>query len=168
MKIGYNIWRQTMYCEFEETGELFKNKKIHKCKNCGLTLALEDPDAKITCFAYGRTVFNQEIDGNVVSKPVVVNNQQEIEDLAKKAIDRVFDVNAYAPPPEEVDQSVIEELCSEEQINSRLAICDRCEYYENSSCTLCGCHIVREKNYMNKLAKKNSVCPDGRWGPVND
>jgi|TARA_B100000073_G_C23721823_1_gene567934 hypothetical protein len=156
-----------MYCEFEPTGEVFKNKKIYKCSNCDLTLALEDPDAKITCFSYSQTVFNQELDGKgVTGKPVNIKTQAEIDALAQQVIAKHNDLDAYAPPPDEAPAE--ETLCTDEQISDRLAICNRCEYYENDACTLCGCHIVREKNYMNKLAKKESMCPDGRWGPVND
>jgi hypothetical protein len=57
-------------------------------------------------------------------------------------------------------------LCSEEQISQRLAICNSCEHYKDNSCVLCGCRIVRESNYMNKLAHKNQKCPINKWGPL--
>jgi len=155
-----------MYCKFETTGDVFKNKKIYKCENCNLTLALEDPDAKITCFSYHKTVFNQELDGHIASgKPFNIKSQDEIDAIAQKVIENNNNFTNYSPPPNEAPPE--ETLCTDEQISDRLAVCNRCEYYENDACTLCGCHIVREKNYMNKLAKKESMCPDGRWGPVN-
>ena len=155
-----------MYCEFEATGELFKDKRIYKCVNCDLTLALEDPDAKITCFSYAKTVFNQEIEKNgALGKPINIKSEEEKEAIAQQVLNNHNDLDAYTPPTAEAPQE--EALCTDEQISDRLAVCNRCEYYENDACTLCGCHIVREKNYMNKLAKKESICPDGRWGPVN-
>ena len=152
-----------MYCEFEETGDVFKNKKIYKCKNCNLTLALENPNANITCFSYNRTVFNQELDNDSMGKPITINSQSDIDYIANKIIG---ERNARQTPTTASPEPT-EALCTDEQINERLAICNKCEFYEKNACTLCGCHIVREKNYMNKLAKKDAACPDGRWGPVN-
>ena len=156
-----------MYCEFEETGDIFKNKKIYKCKNCNLTLALENPNANITCFSYNRTVFNQELNNDITGKPVAINTQDDIDHIARSMIEQR---NAAQPTTntQPTPTEATETLCTEEQINDRLAICNKCEFYEKNACTLCGCHIVREKNYMNKLAKKDAMCPDGRWGPVND
>lgn len=67
---------------------------------------------------------------------------------------------------QEPQQQEAENLCSKEEIDSRLAICNTCEHYKNEACMLCGCRIVREKNYLNKLANKDASCPDGRWGPI--
>ena len=58
--------------------------------------------------------------------------------------------------------------CSEEQIDARLAICNTCEFYKDNSCLHCGCVIVRESNYMNKLAHKEQSCPINKWGPIAD
>ena len=132
-----------MYCEFEETGDVFKNKKIYKCKNCNLTLALENPDAKITCFSYSRTVFNQELDNDVMGRPLEVKSQAEIDALAHNIIEQ-----QKQQKPQNIDAPPSQALCTDEQISERLAICNNCEFYEKNACTLCGCQIVREKNYM--------------------
>jgi len=56
--------------------------------------------------------------------------------------------------------------CSQEQIDSRLAICQGCEFYENNSCLKCGCTLNRDKNYMNKLLWADQSCPVGKWAQV--
>lgn len=56
--------------------------------------------------------------------------------------------------------------CSSEQIESRFAICASCEYYKNNSCEKCGCYLVRDQTYMNKLAWKNQECPIGKWKSI--
>lgn len=58
--------------------------------------------------------------------------------------------------------------CSQEQIDSRLAICNDCEYYENNQCLQCGCAISRDRVFGNKLAFKNKECPIGKWKRIKD
>ena len=55
------------------------------------------------------------------------------------------------------------DLCSEQTIDYRLSICQQCEHYSNSTCSQCGCSLVRDRNYMNKLAQKSEQCPIGKW-----
>lgn len=57
--------------------------------------------------------------------------------------------------------------CTSEQIQERYNICSSCEFFKNNICTKCGCNLVREKIYMNKLAWADQSCPVGKWGPVN-
>jgi hypothetical protein len=57
-------------------------------------------------------------------------------------------------------------LCSKEQIENRLSICNTCEYFQNNSCLLCGCTVIREANHQNKLAHKDQSCPANKWGPI--
>ena len=59
-----------------------------------------------------------------------------------------------------------EYMCSKEEIDARLAICDTCEYYENNTCLQCGCAISRNAVHSNKLAYKHKSCPVGKWGPI--
>lgn len=150
-----------MYCEFVETGETFKNKKIYKCNNCGLTVALEDPRANILCFPYARAIFAQEAYDarpSELKTPHVVNHDNDIHKIMEDTISQQH------TQTKSISEDV---LCSQEIIEKRLSICRQCEYYRDDACMLCGCHIVREKNYKNKLANKNAHCPDGRWGPAN-
>jgi hypothetical protein len=59
-------------------------------------------------------------------------------------------------------------MCSKEQIDERLDICHKCEHFKDSSCLLCGCVVVRDKNFNNKLAHKRHACPINKWGPIID
>lgn len=54
-------------------------------------------------------------------------------------------------------------LCSLQVIEHRHTICSSCEYYKNNTCEQCGCSIIRDRNYLNKIAIKNEKCPIGLW-----
>lgn len=54
-------------------------------------------------------------------------------------------------------------LCSLSTIEQRHNICNSCEYYQNNSCSQCGCAIIRDRNYLNKIAIKTERCPMGLW-----
>ena len=59
-------------------------------------------------------------------------------------------------------------MCSDEQISERLQICNSCEYYKDNSCMLCGCVVIRDANYTNKLAHKDQNCPIMKWKAITD
>lgn len=46
---------------------------------------------------------------------------------------------------------------TEEQANSRLKICESCEFYQQSRCTKCGCYMAV------KTHLKAASCPVGKW-----
>lgn len=54
-------------------------------------------------------------------------------------------------------------LCDTKEIESRHQICLGCEFLQNQTCTRCGCNIVRDRVFMNKLAHKTESCPMGKW-----
>lgn len=54
-------------------------------------------------------------------------------------------------------------LCETKEIEDRHKICLGCEFLQNSTCTQCGCNIVRDRVFMNKLAHKTESCPMGKW-----
>ena len=56
-----------------------------------------------------------------------------------------------------------DELCSEQQIETRHNICTSCDFFQNNSCNKCGCSLTRDRNYLNKLALKNQSCPINKW-----
>ena len=56
--------------------------------------------------------------------------------------------------------------CTQEQIDARFAICKTCEHFDGKACTKCGCPVVREKQFVSKLAWAGERCPVGKWGPV--
>lgn len=144
-----------MYCDLIFTGKTFNGKKIYRCETCGLEAGLEDPNTKILCF-------NKTLD-SYKSEYVEIKSQQsteakdDFEDISQNMLDEQQDII----------ENLNKELAPKEEIDKRIAICNACEYYKDDSCMLCGCRVVREKNYQNKLANKNATCPDGRWGPIN-
>ena len=56
---------------------------------------------------------------------------------------------------------------SQEQIDARFAICQGCEHFDGKACRLCGCPVVREKQFVSKLSWAGESCPAGKWGPVD-
>ena len=163
-----------MYCEFEDTNTIYNNKPVYKCVYCGIKLLLDDPvNAKILCFAK-RDELNQLILGD---------NNPEIQDgLTKEGLDKaVFDkimknhgsslpadTGNLASMMASIKAGKDANMCSEEQISERLKICNGCEYYKDNSCLMCGCVVVREANYTNKLAHKDQACPIMKWGRIDN
>lgn len=161
-----------MYCEFEDTNTLFQNKTIYQCVYCGIKLLLDDPqNAKILCFAKKKEL-NEIILGKNNNEINGLNN----DNLEKNAIDMVIKNNHSIPANtgnlssmlEAIKASKDANMCSEEQINERMKICSTCEYYKDNSCMLCGCVVVREANYTNKLAHKDQTCPIMKWKQITD
>ena len=60
-------------------------------------------------------------------------------------------------------------MCTQEQIESRLAICQRCPLLANDICTheKCGCNCNDLNHALNKLAISTESCPEGKWSAVN-
>jgi hypothetical protein len=148
-----------MYCEFEDTGEVFNNKKIYKCVNCHLKVALENPKTSIICFHYVK----QELDQSLAKLNFDQNkNSKSPEDVVSQFIDKTSNIVLN-----NTESQTNTSLCSEEQIQERMNICKACEYFKDNSCLLCGCVVTRSKTYQNKLANKQASCPDNRWGPIS-
>lgn len=58
---------------------------------------------------------------------------------------------------------------SQQQIDSRFAICQACDEFYNSkdsTCLVCGCNISRKKVFLNKLAWADQECPVGKWKKI--
>jgi hypothetical protein len=140
------------YCDMEDTDSFFNNKKVYKCKYCGLTLALEDPKTKMLCFKKMVDMQNLIHQANN-SKEILVETTPEImKDMVFESI-------------KQKDEPGLDS-CTDDQIQSRLDICNSCDHYKDNACDLCGCRIVRDNNYMNKLAHKSASCPINKWGPI--
>lgn len=155
-----------MYCKLNYVGKQFKGIKIYKCDNCGLELALEDPSINILCFREAKDVLNQfrmaDGDASVNDKTAFFSEQNNVQAFVSEQASK-----ALSNQSNQTQTRQAEAMCTEEEIQNRLSICRACKYYKDDSCMLCGCVIVREKNYMNKLANKNASCPDNKWGPIN-
>lgn len=155
-----------IYCDLAETGKTFNGKKIYRCEKCGLEAGLDSPDGKIICFSANLDA--QAVD--IQATEALVKKARENDTFLKNSenfhdpeyIQEFYkQSNKHAQNPEEL-------AASEEQINERMNICNSCEYYKDDACMLCGCRVVRDSVYQNKLADKNASCPDGRWGPIKD
>lgn len=156
------------YCEFEDTSQIFRDKKIYRCRHCGTKLALEDPDAKVICFMRQNAFFDK-LDN--IDKPETEQINSEyygpnvsLRDIAKQKA--IANVKKIENDENIVTKTVEDYLCSRSQIDDRLQICSTCEHYRDNSCLLCGCVIVRENNFNNKLAHKSASCPINKWGPI--
>jgi|LakMenEpi03Aug12_release.lakeMendotaPanAssembly.Ray.scaffolds.fasta_scaffold287129_3 hypothetical protein len=162
-----------MYCEFEDSNALFNNKPVYQCIYCGIKLLLDDPkNAKIMCFAK-REELNQLVLGSENTPHIDGLNEGNLEAAAFDSI-----VKSYGSIPantgnissmiDAIKTSKSANMCSEEQISERLKICNECEYYKDNSCMLCGCVVIRDANYTNKLAHKDQACPIMKWKQITD
>ena len=55
------------------------------------------------------------------------------------------------------------DLADKETIKQRLAVCEGCEFYKNDTCTKCGCTMMRNRNFVGKILKKDASCPENKW-----
>lgn len=149
-----------MYCNFEYTGNEFRNKKVYKCKDCGITLGLEDPNIKILCFKQQQKLSEITFQ-QLAQQPVMDMHVSDDIDLAQIAEN---DLIRRSRAKEDEDNP--DNMCSNEEVSARLDICNKCEHYQDNACLLCGCKIVRDLNYQNKLAHRNASCPINKWGPI--
>lgn len=150
-----------MYCNFEYIGEQFNNKKIYKCKDCGIKLGLENPTIKVLCFKQQKQI------NDLTYQQLTHQEPKNKEFLADMDMASFAEQELIRKSIEADNEDNKENLCSENEINARLAICNTCEHYKENSCMLCGCRVVREANYQNKLAHRSASCPINKWGPIN-
>lgn len=63
-------------------------------------------------------------------------------------------------------------LLTDEQMQTRIDICQQCPRLVAGHCELCGCNCQRENTvkFMNKLAHRDAACPDSppRWGKFQE
>lgn len=52
---------------------------------------------------------------------------------------------------------------TQQDIDTRLAICQGCEFFANNACSQCGCGCTEETRLINKLALSTEKCPVGKW-----
>lgn len=152
------------YCNLEPLGTYFNNKPLYKCSYCNLTVGLDDPNTRILCFKKMQDVSSQihALHTNQDSDIGLVDNKSLDDNISDHLIEQARNRQKII----ETQQHNVENdntICSAEQIDQRLAICKTCEYFQNNSCLLCGCTVVREINHKNKLAHKDQKCPAGKW-----
>jgi len=56
--------------------------------------------------------------------------------------------------------------CTQEQIIERHNICVGCEFFKDDTCSKCGCPLIRNKQFVSKLAWADQECPVGKWGKL--
>lgn len=92
--------------------------------------------------------------------------------LCDKALKRSEDGPGFAQKVKNFAQASIEHMlkgmpmCSDEQIIERHNICLGCEYFKDDTCTKCGCPLIRNKQFVSKLAWADQECPVGKWGKI--
>lgn len=159
------------YCELEPLNKEFNNKPLYRCSICGLTIGLENPEAKILCFKKMDSLHTKINQLNGLDNLVQPKHYDSEEQIKKDILEDILnnkhtDHNMTMTDPANQINEDSTNLCSEQEIESRLEICNKCEHYKDNSCLLCGCVIVRESNYKNKLAHKDQKCPIDKWGPI--
>lgn len=159
------------YCTFIDTGNTFNNKKVYKCSYCNTQLALEDPNINIICFKKHNEFINYIDNLGKDPKDMTLNLHAESEAHFKSLVEKELEKTKINPADSNENVKNIKQpdyMCSKEQIDYRLKICSSCEHFKDNSCLLCGCVVVRDKNFNNKLAHKNHSCPINKWGPIID
>lgn len=170
-----------IYCDLKPTGSSYYKKPLYKCGICGLTLALEDPDIKITCFKKTEDIYNlihaingtpsniQHYSGDItaIKDGILKDNLLVKLEADSKKIEQERQIKQDQQHQQQESHNSKENLCSSEEIDERLKICNSCEYFQNNSCLLCGCTVIRDANHKNKLAHKNQACPANKWGSIS-
>jgi hypothetical protein len=149
------------YCDFVDTNQVFNKKRVYQCSYCNLRLGLEDPSAKILCFKKMQDfrVSVQKLNDPSYEEPIHLTPDEPMQNIILEAAVKKYGIKEQTKE----DPS---NMCSQEEIQQRLNICEQCEHYKDNSCLLCGCVIVRESNYMNKLAHKDQQCPINKWSAI--
>jgi hypothetical protein len=157
------------HCDLIDTNTYFNNKKVYQCNYCNIKIGLDSADTKMICFKKMQDFslsIRKATDPNYKEHRItMVDDPSNMQNLVlERVIERSKEI------AEEKNETIIDNseknMCSQEEISARLTICESCEHYQDNSCLLCGCRIVREVNHMNKLAHKDQSCPANKWGPI--
>jgi hypothetical protein len=144
-------------CDFIRIGH-----NEYKCSSCNITIAYNGADKPIMICPYKMNLNNPEQYGIKVSSVVTEDKKIDLPTEPPSLMQKVFNFtkaatnHAIAGSPK----------CTDEQIHERYNICKSCEFFKNNVCSKCGCSLLREKVYMNKLAWADQSCPVGKWGPI--
>lgn len=150
-----------MHCNFT-----IDENKIARCSHCGFTFKTVQKDpARIhrKC----TPITKQVIEAPVVKKSKLVSEKAtrkpgflaKLTNFSKAAISHIVKGSPS---------------CTQEQIDTRLAICKECPLFQIASnnpdvgsCNACGCNINKENKFLNKLAWADQECPKGKWGRLD-
>lgn len=109
---------------------------LYKCTKCGIEIYTNDEQL-----------------------PIFPCSIPEISSDMPDFIDRIKGFTGI----ELLNQTSDDGMASNELIESRFRICETCEFFQNKTCSQCGCVINRVRNHMNKLSLANEECPIKRW-----
>lgn len=154
-------------CEFIRTGE-----GSFKCRYCGQEVfqnTNEYPtimcNSKMSYFGKDLTSIGIKTvpsDTYEIIRDIPENKENvgdaEVPSMLKKSLNFIKAAGAHA-----LNGSP---KCTQQEINERYSVCRACDYFKDNSCTKCGCNLVREKIYMNKLAWADQSCPIGKWQAI--
>lgn len=135
-----------LLCEFEP---IEINPELLQCKYCSLIIQKRDSSKKYMC--------RERVEESAQNPD---NNSHIRVKLVKSEI--LSSNNTQPTHTESADR----QQCSQEQIDDRLSICNKCEFYQNNTCLQCGCALSRDRNFMNKLYWRDQSCPIGKWGTI--
>lgn len=122
-------------CEFIRISE-----NLVRCARCGTSIEILDNIDSMPFFPCGSAISD-----------LFKNDRVDTTGIKKQA----------SQMPTE-NQNVSEE-CSDSEIETRFAICKSCQYFNNNTCTECGCVLSRDRVFLNKLTWKDQSCPIGKW-----
>jgi hypothetical protein len=141
------------------------NFNEYKCSVCNITIAYNGIDKPIMICPYKINLNKPEDYGMKVSSTIPEDKKvEELPTQPPSLIQKVFNFTKAATNHVVAGSP----KCTDEQIHKRYSICNSCEFFKNNTCTKCGCSLLRERVYMNKLAWADQACPVGKWGPINE
>lgn len=134
-----NISLTDNFCDFISVDEI-----NYECKNCGMQISLEYSGQEPPIMLCQKSLSRSSVD-----QPTFI---KKIMNFAESTVSHI---KSGMP------------TCTNEQIIQRHDICLGCEFFSDDTCTKCGCPLIRNKQFVSKLAWADQECPVGKWGKIN-
>lgn len=143
-------------CDFVRTGP-----NLYRCQVCNLEVSSVGID-KPMMICPAKTTMNNPANYGVTMTNIADPNEQAPPTQPPPLLNKVLNFTKAA------SQHALRgsPKCTDDQIQERYNICLSCEHFQNNTCSKCGCTLMRERAYMNKLAWADQSCPVGKWGPI--
>jgi hypothetical protein len=104
-----------------------------ECSNCGMRIRATEVQTTMPMFP---------------CKSIYLKNDKSTEDY----IDQILAQFSENPT-----------LADKDTIKHRLSVCEGCEFFQDDTCTKCGCAMIRNKNFVGKILKTDASCPENKW-----
>jgi len=104
-----------------------------ECSNCGMKIRATEVQTTMPMFP---------------CKSIYLKNDKSTEDYIDQILVR-FSENPT--------------LADKDTIKHRLSVCEGCEFFQDDTCTKCGCAMIRNKNFVGKILKTDASCPENKW-----